>query len=115
MKGISIMNSSVVEALIVLAAVTVGWAIGFWFGSTQSSALLRNKQKRESGKLKSGWMIMPGSMSRVAMLLIVLVVIQIAVPMFFRENIQWILSAGIVLGYGWTFVKRLRKHAAYHS
>jgi hypothetical protein len=109
------MSSSLIEGLISLAAVTVGWAIGFWFGTTQNSALIRNKKKYESGKLKSGWMIMPGSSSRVAILLIILVVIQVAIPMFFQGNIQWVLSAGIVLGYGWTFAKRLRKHTTFHS
>ena len=58
---------------------------------------------------------MPGSMNRIAMLLIILVAMQLVAPIFFKGNIQWILSAGVLLGYGWTFAKQLRAHANYHN
>lgn len=103
------------KELIILAAIIVGYAIGFWFGTTQNAALVRNKKKYENGKLKNGFFIMPGSMGRISILLIILVVIQLAIPMFFQGNIQWIVSVGIILGYGWTFVKQLRNRTAYHS
>jgi hypothetical protein len=105
------MGNSMVESLLIIAALAVGGAIGFWFGTIQNAALKRNKKKYESGQLKSGLFIMPGSMNRIATLLIILVVIQLAIPQFFHGNIQWILSAGIILGYGWTFVKQLRNRS----
>ena len=108
------MDKETITALISIAAIAVGFAIGFWFGTTQNAALTRNKKKYENGKLKNGIFVMPGSMSRIATLLIILVAIQIAIPMFFQGNVQWIVSAGIILGYGWTFVKQLRNHSVYH-
>jgi hypothetical protein len=104
-----------VKELIIVAAIIVGFAIGFWFGTNQNSALVKNKKKYENGKLKNGFFIMPSSMGRISILLIILVVIQLAIPMFFQGNIQWIVSAGIILGYGWTFVKQLRNHTVYHG
>jgi hypothetical protein len=109
------MNDSLIQALITIAALAVGGAIGFWFGTIQNAALKKNKEKYESGKLQSGFGVMPGSMSRIAALLIILVIIQVAIPAFFKGNIQWILSAGIVLGYGWTFVKQLRNRSIYRG
>lgn len=109
------MNSQLIEVLIILGALAIGGAIGFWFGTLQNAAMLRNKKKYESGNLKSGFFIMPGSMSRISTLLIILVVIQLAIPRFFEGNVQWIVSAGIILGYGWTFVKQLRNRATYHN
>ena len=109
------MNGSTIDILISLAAIAIGYAIGFWFGTIQKNALNKNKKKYANGKLKNSLFIMPGSMSRVAMLLVFLVVMQLAIPMLFKGNIQWIVSAGIVLGYGWTFVKQLRSHASYNN
>ncbi len=109
------MDKSIIMSLITLAAVIIGIVIGFWFGTMQNAALIENKKKYENGKLKNGLFIMSGSINRVAMLLILLVAIQLTLPMFFQGNIQWIISAGIVLGYGWTFVKQLRSRATYHS
>ncbi len=109
------MDKSMIMIFISLTAIIVGYVIGFWFGTIQNAALIRNKKKYESGKLKNGFFLMPGSMGRIAMLLIILVVIQFAIPMFFQGNIQWILSAGIILGYGWTFVKQLRNRTIYRG
>ena len=105
------MLSPIVNALIIIGALAIGGAIGFWFGAIQNSAAARNKKKYDGGNLKSGWALMPGSMSRVAMLLVLLVVIQVAIPVFFKGNIEWILSAGIVLGYGWSFVRQMRERS----
>ncbi len=102
------------EGLIPIAAVVIGGVIGFFFGAIQNAALLRNKKLKESGKLKSGWFVMPGSFSRIAILLIILAVVQAGLPMFFQGNIQWLVSAGLVLGYGWTMVKRLRERSTYN-
>jgi len=38
---------------------------GVAFGTLQQAALRRNEQREQSGKLKSGWSLMPGSGTRV--------------------------------------------------
>lgn len=106
--------NDVFVGLIPVAAFIIGGGIGYLFGAIQNTALLKNKKRSEKGSLKTGWIIMPGSFSRVAVLLIVLVLVQLGLPMFFKGNIQWIVSAGLILGYGWTMVKRLRQRTTYH-
>lgn len=96
------------DPIIALAALIIGGVIGFVFGAFQNAALAKNEKLSEQGKLRTGWSVMPGSMSRVAVLLVVLVVIQVFCPLFFRGNIQWMVSAGVLLGYGSSFVRRLR-------
>ncbi len=100
--------SSFVETLVTFGALVIGGFVGFLFGLMQKNARLQNKKLSESGKLKSGWMLMPGSFGRIAILLIVLALIQVGVPIFFNGNIQWLVTAGLLLGYGWTFVKQLK-------
>ncbi len=97
--------------IISLAALVTGGAIGFLFGTIQNAALARNERLKDEGKLRTGWSVMPGSMSRVAVLLVVLVAVQIFCPLLFQGNVQWLVSAGVLLGYGWSFMKRLRRHA----
>ncbi len=105
------MNNAVISLLTSVAALATGGAIGFLFGTVQNSALARNKKLGDKGKLRGGWGLMPGSMSRVAVLLVVLVGVQVLCPMFFEGNIQWLVSAGVLLGYGFSFVKRLDRRA----
>lgn len=108
------MNNTLTE-LVPAAAFLTGGIIGYLFGAIQNIALLRNKKLRESGKLKTGWLIMPGSFSRIATLMVLLVIVQIGLPVLFRGNIEWIVSAGLILGYGWTMVKRLRERSTYSA
>lgn len=96
------------DSAISLAAIVVGGAIGLIFGAFQNAALTRNEKRSQEGKYGSGWASMPGSMSRVAALLVVLVAIQVFCPLFFRGNVQWLVSAGVLLGYGSSFVRRMR-------
>jgi hypothetical protein len=109
------MESAMSSSILTIGALVLGVVIGYLFGHVQNAALLRNKKRMESGKLKTGWAMMPGSMTRVAMLLVILTLVQLGIPMFFKDNIQWVVSAGIVLGYGWTFVKQLRERSTYRS
>ena len=109
------MNSSLITILLSLIALTTGGAIGLLFGSIQNAALLRNKKLQESGNLKNGWAVMPGSISRVALLLIVLAVVQLCCPLLFEGNIQWLVSVGIILGYGRTLLKQLHQRAVYRA
>ncbi len=104
--------NSMIEALLTVGALIIGGVVGLLFGLIQNNARLQNKRLNETGKLRSGWLIMPGSFGRIAILLIVLALIQVGVPIFFKGSIQWLVSAGILLGYGWTFVKRLKQQAS---
>lgn len=107
--------NSFIETLLTLAALVTGGIVGLLFGLLQTQARLQNKKLSEDGKLKSNWKILPGSFGRIALLLIVLALIQLGVPMLFKGNIQWIVSLGILLGYGWTFVRQLKQRAMYRN
>ena len=97
-----------------IGGLVLGGGIGYAFGALQNAALLRNKKKQEQGTLKSGWWVMPGSSGRVAMLLMVLALIQVLCPLFFEEGYtQWLVSAGVLLGYGWTFLAKLQNYSTY--
>ena len=109
------MNNPLLNGLIPVAALIIGAVIGYLFGAIQNTALIRNKKRNENGELKSAWFVMPGSFSRVAVLLVVLVVVQAGLPMFFHGNIQWLVSAGLILGYGWTMLKRIRNRSTYSA
>ncbi len=102
-------------SLVSLTGITIGGAIGLLFGTVQNVALARNKKRQESGQLKNGWLIMPGSFGRTAFLLIALVVVQVTCPIFFEGNVQWMVSVGLILGYGWTLLKQLRQHSVNHA
>jgi hypothetical protein len=106
------MNSSIIFSLTSAAALAVGVAIGFLFGVIQNVALARNRKKlNDKGNTGIPWAAVPGSMSRVAMLLVVLLLIQVCCPMFFSGDVQWLVSAGVLLGYGWSFIKKLQQRA----
>ncbi len=108
------MNNSI-ELLLALIAVAAGLGIGLLFGTIQNLALQKNKKRYEQGNLKTGWVIMPGSFSRIAVLLVVLALIQVGCPFLFKGNIQWLISAGILIGYGLTFVKQLKQREVYRK
>ncbi len=99
------------QTLLPICGVILGGVIGFIFGSIQNAALVRHRRLQNEGNAKSGWAIMPGSMRRTAFLLAILAAIQLACPMFFDgSNIQWLVSAGVVIGYGWTLLQQLRRN-----
>jgi hypothetical protein len=89
------------NTLLTITGLIVGGLIGLAFGAVQNFALHRNEKRQEAGQLKSGWMVMPGSLTRVAFLMIALVLVQIGMPMLFEGISQWMVSVGLVLGYGW--------------
>ena len=105
------MTEQIVNGFILLAALTVGAFVGVFFGTVQNLALARNKKRHEVGKLPTGWFVMPGSMGRIAILLIVLVAIQIGLPFLFKGNIEWLVSLGVILGYGWTLLREIRNRS----
>jgi hypothetical protein len=92
-----------------IAASIVGGIIGYSFGFAQKIAADRYSRKQQHGNFSSAWSVMPGSGLRIAYFMILLLIIQITCPLFFDGNIQWIVSAGVVLGYGWTSTQQLRR------
>jgi len=106
-KKVKIMNNQSFSLLFSILALISGGAIGLLFGLIQNKALLKNKRLQQQGKLKNNLVIMPGSFTRIAGLLIVLVLVQITCPIFFSGNIQWLVSAGILVSYAYTLLKQM--------
>jgi len=102
------MQTHLIDLLRDLTGLLAGGAIGLAFGYLQQAALRRHAQLEQSGQLKSGWSLMPGSGARVAYLLIALVLVQYICPLLFAEGTQWWVSGGLVVGYGWLLFKQLR-------
>jgi|ERR1035437_5605603 hypothetical protein len=98
-----------------LAALLSGGVIGLGFGWVQNLALQRNEKRQQSGGLNSGWLVMPGSMSRVAYLLLALVLVQILCPLLFVHGSQWWVSAGVVAAYGALLFRRLGQHDGHQA
>jgi|SRR6516162_2090652 len=109
------MATQVMDTFLLLVAAAAGGVIGYLFGIVQNKALRRNEQRQQSGDLNTGWAVMPGSMSRVAYLLIVLVAIQILCPLLFKDGAQWWVSVGVVMGYGYVLFRRLVQRKTGHS
>ena len=102
----------VIEIFQLFGATLAGMVIGWGFGLIQQFAAKRNAEKEATAKFNSAWSLMPGSMTRVAFLLIALAVVQVVCPMFFTGNAQWAVSVGVVLGYGWTLYQTIRARIA---
>jgi hypothetical protein len=102
------MNDQSFSFLYSTFAILTGGIIGLLFGLLQNKALLYNKKLQSQGKLKRSFLIMPGSFTRIAILLFILALVQITCPIFFNGNIQWLVSAGILLGYAYTLIKQLQ-------
>lgn len=101
-----------VELFQIFGATLAGAAIGWAFGLVQQFAAKRHAQMEATGKLNSAWSLMPGSMTRVAFLLVALAIVQVVCPMFFTGNAQWAVSVGVVFGYGWTLYQAMRARIA---
>jgi len=98
-------NQLLASTLVTIGAVVLGGAIGLVFGSIQNAAILRSKKVHQ----QQGWAVIPGSATRVAFLLLALVVVQIACPLFFEKDwMRWLVSAGVVMGYGRTLFDQFR-------
>ena len=92
-----------------LAALVAGTVVGLGFGIVQNNALRRYEARQRAGRLASGWAVIPGSMRRVAGLLIVLALVQVFCPLLFVASSQWWVSAGVVAGYGALLFRQLRQ------
>jgi hypothetical protein len=96
------------EFIQLFGATLAGAAIGWGFGLVQQFAAKRLADRQATGKMNSAWSLMPGSMTRVAFLLVALAIVQVFCPMFFTGNAQWAVSVGVVFGYGWTLYQSMR-------
>jgi len=99
----------VARALLALAA---GGVIGASFGLVQQSAWSRYQKLENAGKFNTGWAVMPGSMRRVAYLLVALAMIQLICPLLFADGLQWWVSGGVAAGYGMILLRQLRRRLA---
>jgi len=102
----------IIRPLVGLAA---GAVIGVGFGWIQQLALKRNRRLQQDGGLNNGWAVMPGSMRRVAALLLALVLVQVACPLLFVDGTQWWVSGGVVAGYAVMLFRQLRQRDAGRS
>lgn len=99
-------------ALLLAAAGILGGIIGYSFGYVQQVAQKRNQEKQRNGAMNSVLAVMPGSGIRIAYLLVLLFLVQLACPLFFDATGQWFVSGGVVLGYGWTLIADLKRKLA---
>jgi hypothetical protein len=103
------MASALMDWVRSLAGLTAGGLIGVGFGMLQNAAFRRNKKLQAQGSLDNGWALMPGSMRRVAYLLLALVLVQILCPLLFINGTEWWVSGGVVAGYGAMLFRQLRR------
>lgn len=92
-----------------VVALLAGGLIGLAFGRLQDAAQRRNQRLEQSGRLKSGWAVMPGSGARVAYFMVALVLIQLVCPLLFVNGTQWWVSGGVAAGYGYMLYTQLRQ------
>ena len=105
------MDASLFNILLPPMALLAGGTIGYTFGVIQEAAKRRHEKRQLEGNFTSGWAATPGSFRRVAYLLIALALVQFLFPLMFTPGglSQWCVSAGVVLGYGLTLYRDLRK------
>ncbi|MEY2467159.1 MAG: hypothetical protein QOD03_1680 [Verrucomicrobiota bacterium] len=92
-----------------ITALIAGGIIGAGFGMVQDAARRHNEKRQAEGKINNIWSLMPGSGTRVAYLLIALVIIQLICPLLFKDGVQWWVSGGLVGGYGFMLYRQLRQ------
>jgi hypothetical protein len=86
-----------------------GGIVGVAFGAIQSAAQLKYELRKREGKSTGGWIVVPGSFTRVAFLMIALILVQVCLPVLFLDNVRWFVSAGVVLGSGWTLFQQVHR------
>ncbi len=102
------METQLIELFRWCVGLSAGGLIGYAFGRLQEAALRRHVGREQAGRLTNGWSLMPGAGGRVALLLLVLTAIQIVCPLLFVDGTQWIVCAGVGIGYGVELYRNLR-------
>jgi hypothetical protein len=100
------------EVLRDLSALGAGVVIGLLFGAVQNLAARRYQKLQGNGALNTAWAVIPGSMRRVAGLLVALALVQVFCPLWFVHGSQWWISGGVMAGYGALLFRRLRRQGA---
>jgi len=106
------MSTSFFDLACSALALVGGAVIGYAFGLLQAAARRRNEARARAGALHNGWSLMPGAGARVAYFLVALILVQLVCPLLFSAGTRWFVSGGVVLGYGWTLVRELRRRVA---
>jgi membrane protein YqaA with SNARE-associated domain len=110
------MQPHLIDLLIAVCGLLLGGVIGFTFGSLQQAALHRNRKRQQGQDAAVAMTFFSGSLRRTGFLLMVLVAVQVACPMLFEGALApWIVSAGVVVGYGWTLLKKPARKSAVHG
>lgn len=90
-------------------AVLIGFGVGYGFGLLQENARRRNATLQAKGDFKLGVQQLPGTGRRIAYLLLSLLAVQLVCPLLFRDGIQWLVSFGLLVGYGIPMWSQLRE------
>lgn len=90
-------------------AVLIGFGVGYGFGLLQENARRRNAALQSAGDFKLGVKQLPGTGRRIAYLLLSLLAVQLLCPLLFRDGIQWLVSFGLLVGYGIPMWSQLRE------
>lgn len=106
------MQLGIVSVIWSATALLAGGLIGLSFGLVQQAAWRRHQRLEQAGKFNTGWAVVPGSMRRVAYLLVALALVQVTCPLLFTANCQWWVSGGVVAGYGCILYAQLRQRLA---
>ncbi len=106
------MTPQILEVLRCSAGLVAGGLVGICFGLVQEAAGWRYQKLENAGKFSTGWAIMPGSMRRVAALLVALALVQVLCPLLFANGSQWWVSGGLVASYGLVLFRQLRQRLA---
>ncbi len=94
------MDAQLATLLRPLLGLVLGGTIGLAFALMQAASQRRQNQRRDEGSLKTGWSLVPGSMTRIVFLLAALVLVQAVSPALFSGSGAWWVSAGVAAGYG---------------
>jgi len=99
------MANVLTDSINLTTALIIGGLIGKLFGSMQNTALTHNKRMQ-----KKTWVLISSSVTRIIILLLMLVLVQILFPFLFDGITRWLVSMGVIFGYGWSILQRLNAH-----
>jgi uncharacterized BrkB/YihY/UPF0761 family membrane protein len=105
--------SFIYYALLALGGLAAGAIVGVAFGAIQLAAQRKYELRLRKGQSTGGWVVVPGSFTRVAFLMLALVIVQVCLPSLFLDNMKWMVSVGVVVGYGWTLLQQIRSRKAH--
>ena len=90
-----------------LVGLAAGGIIGLAFGTLQQIALRRDASAAATPS--AGWALRPNAGVRLLFLIAALGLIRLACPMLFADGARWIVSVGVLFGYGSMLAGQLRR------